>query len=241
MHATQQNMKCRGCGKRFLKGAALLNHIEKNQCPVIHNQDLETQRAIVAISMEKISSMKSTTPTLSSFGDMGSSTGGSSVSGGVSVPASLIDITEDPEELSMNMPTLTRILSNSSSAVSTTTVRDQNYENGFPALETPQSGPEAYKGSSKDFDAIGNHSNPNGKGSSSGQETPAENKSWAKAMFPNAAPTPAPEGWEPASGSDSGFIKTVSASDLQYNHFRIMDFKSHSLDGLYHCPFPKCE
>lgn len=54
MHATQQNIKCRGCSKLFLQGAALMAHIERSQCPVIHRAEFETQRAMVALTMEHL-------------------------------------------------------------------------------------------------------------------------------------------------------------------------------------------
>lgn len=223
MHVTAQNIVCRGCGKKFLKGAALVQHIEKNQCPHINRADFETQRALVAVNMHKMSNMDVDEMGLLSF--TASTIGDQSVGGGVPIEAdSLLDNDETADDLNLNMPGLARILSDSSSATSAASVaRTKKYENNFPALGAAPKIEEKAK--------------PKG-------EAPTENGSqggtWAQRHFPNAPKTPASADWQQDSVSDPSLISTLNPLTGQKGHFRIMDLQRNPLDGNFHCPFEQC-
>ena len=225
MHAAEQNINCRGCGKHFAKGAALLSHIEKNQCPGIQDLDFETQRALIANDMQIESNKES-----DEFGilSLRATTIADSSVGGVPIADSILDNEETPDELNANMPTLSRILSNGSSATSSASVaRSKAYQNSYPAL-----GSDA-KGKGKE----------NGKSKIDPTATDADQpvaESWAKRHFPDAPKTPAPADWTPIMSSESGYADTVDAADGKVGHFRIADLKPDSTDGKYHCPFLNC-
>lgn len=224
MHVTAQNISCRGCDKKFLKGAALVQHIEKNQCPHINRADFETQRALVAVNMHKISNMDPDDMGL--FTLTASTAGDQSVGGGVPIEAeSLLDNAEAADDLNMNMPGLARILWNSSSSTSTASAaRTKQYQSNFPLLgaEPKLKG----KGVEKD-------------------EAPKENVSqggtWAQRHFPDAPKTPASADWNENPRSDSSFVSTLNPITGQRGHFRIMDLMRNPLDGNYHCPFEQCK
>ena len=44
MHDAQQNIKCAGCSRSFVRAGALIAHIENNECPVINFGDVEAKR-----------------------------------------------------------------------------------------------------------------------------------------------------------------------------------------------------
>lgn len=44
MHATPQNLKCPGCGTKFVRAGSFIAHLEMRQCPVIHKEDFELAR-----------------------------------------------------------------------------------------------------------------------------------------------------------------------------------------------------
>jgi hypothetical protein len=224
MHVTSQNICCRGCGKKFLKGAALVQHIERNQCPHINRADFETQRALVAVNMHKISNMDTDDAGLLSFA--ASTAGDQSVGGGVPVEAeSLLDNEEAVENLNMNMPSLAKVLSSSSSAMSAATV----------------AGNKAYDAS---YPALGSEPKPKGKGkekAGAGKENVSQGATWAQQHFPDAPKTPAPADWQQVSSSETGIVSTVDPLTGQKGHFRIMDLKRNPLDSNFHCPFDQCK
>lgn len=223
MHVTAQNIVCRGCGKKFLKGAALVQHIEKNQCPHINRADFETQRALVAVNMHKMSNMDAEEMGLLSF--TASTVGDQSVGGGVPIELdSLLDNEEAADDLNLNMPGLARVLSDSSSATSGLSgARTRIYEDSFPTL--------------------GAEPKPKEKGKQKG-EAPKDNVSqggsWAQRYFPNAPKTPASADWRRDSASDPSLISTLNPLTGQKGHFRIMDLQRNPMDGNYHCPFEQC-
>lgn len=219
MHVTAQNICCRGCGKKFLKGAALVQHIERNQCPHINRADFETQRALVAVNMHKISRMDADEVLLS----FAPSTAGDLSEGGVRLERdSLLD--EAADDLNMNMPGLAGVVSNSSSTTSgPSAVRSKAYENNYPVLGSePKS-----KGKGKEKDGVNNENGSHGA-------------TWAQQYFPNAPKTPASAGWQPVHLSESGIVSTVDPLTGQTGHFRVMDLQRNSLDSSYHCPFDGC-
>ena len=223
MHVTAQNIVCRGCGKKFLKGAALVQHIEKNQCPHINRADFETQRALVAVNMHKMSNMDAEEMGLLSF--TASTVGDQSVGGGVPIELdSLLDNEEAADDLNLNMPGLARVLSDSSSATSALSgAHTRIYEDNFPSLGAEPKLKE--------------------KGKQRG-EAPKDNVSqagtWAQRHFPNAPKTPASTDWQRDSASDPSLISTLNPLTGQKGHFRIMDLQRNPVDGNYHCPFEQC-
>ena len=222
MHAHEQNIKCRGCGKVFLKGAALLSHIENCHCPGINKSDFETQRAMVASTMHTSSNAGRREHDMLSFA---TSTVADSVGGGVRLDElSLLDDTEPPENLSEPPPRF----GSPSNQLSTLTpkesiARNTLYEGNYPKLGTEPKG--------------------KGKGSTASTTGQKENESmaesWVQHNFPNARPTPAPRGWTPVP-SESGFQNTIDPANGQPGHFRVMDLKRDPLTGNYRCPFDKC-
>ena len=223
MHVTAQNIVCRGCGKKFLKGAALVQHIEKNQCPHINRADFETQRALVAVNMHKMSNMDVDEIGLLSF--TASTIGDQSVGGGVPIEAdSLLDNDETADDLNLNMPGLARVLSDSSSATSAASVaRTKKYENNFPALDAA---PKIEEKAKQKGEAPKENGLPGG--------------TWAQRHFPNAPKTPASADWQQDSASDPSFVSTLNPLTGQKGHFRIMDLQRNPLDGNFHCPFEQC-
>lgn len=222
MHAHEQNIKCRGCGKVFLKGAALMSHIEKSQCPGINKSDFETQRAMVAITMHNISNADDRDPDMMSFA---TSTAADSVGGGVRIEdLSLLDDTETPDALDEPLPRFGSPSSHSSNMTSKEhTARNTLYESNYPK---PGSEPKG-KGKGSNASTTGR------KGDGSMIE------SWVEHNFPGAAQTPAPPGWAPPS-SENGFLNTIDPATGQPGHFRVMDLKRDPLTGHYQCPFLKC-
>lgn len=221
---TAQNICCRGCNKKFLKGAALVQHIEKNQCPHINRADFETQRALVAVNMHKISNMDADEMGLLSFTT--STVGDQSVGGGVPIEVdSLLDNEEAVDDLNMNMPSLARVLSNSSSATSAASVaRTKTYENSFPVLGAEPK----LKGKGKEKDEVQ-------------KDNVSQGGTWAQQHFPNAPKTPASADWQQVPSSDSGFGSTIDPLTGQKGHFRIMDLQRNPLDSNFHCPFEQCK
>lgn len=222
MHVTSQNISCRGCGKKFLKGAALVHHIERNQCPHINRADFETQRAMVAVNMHKMSNTEAEDVGLLSFAP--STTGDLSVGGGVPIEAdSLLDNEETADELNMNMPGLARVLSNSSSTTSAASVaRSKAYDNRYPVLGSEPK----MKGKGKEKEGA--------------QKENVSQRTWAQQHFPNAPMTPVPADWQQIPPSETGFVSTIDPLTGQIGHFRIMDLQPNPMDSNFHCPFDQC-
>lgn len=202
-----------------------MSHIEKNQCPNINKSDFETQRALVAITMDHLTNSNRLDTDLTAFT---ASTVGDSLEGGVLLEElTLLDDGDAPLSLGSAMPS-----SGSPSNVSSTSTSKANpvnnklYESNYPTLGSQ---PPA-----KDI----------GKSKASGADENLAQKSWASHNFPGAPDTPAPPGWQPIPSSETGFlstINTVNPLNGQISHFRLMDLKINPLDGQYHCPFLKCE
>ncbi|KAL8669351.1 MAG: hypothetical protein Q9168_006056 [Polycauliona sp. 1 TL-2023] len=100
MHASSHNVKCRACDVTFAKGAALLQHFEKNECRPkdkagISADHFEAQRAAMAMILQT-SNLDRAGPTEIIGGSLnrlesvafGGSVAGSSVYGGVPIEAS---------------------------------------------------------------------------------------------------------------------------------------------------------
>lgn len=154
-----------------------------------------------------------------------STVGDQSVGGGVPISESLMDNEEPVDELNMNMPSLARVLSNSTSTTSAASVaRTQTYENSFPVLGSEPK----LKGKGKEKDEVG-------------KENVSQRGTWAQQHFPNAPKTPAPADWQPVSSSESGFVSTLDPLTGQKGHFRIMDLQRNPFDSNYHCPFDQCK
>lgn len=222
MHAHEQNIKCRGCGKVFLKAGALLSHIEKNQCPGINRAQFETHRAMVAIRMDNMSNANNRDENPVSFA---TSTVGDSLGGGVRLDdLSLLDENETPDDLGEPLPTFESGSSGSSTSASKDhPVRGKLYESNYPVLGSEPKGKRT-----------------NSKASTTGgREGISVNESWVNHNFPDAPKTPAPPGWVP-SASESSFLRTINPSNGQLGQFSLLDLKRDSFSGFYHCPFLKC-
>ncbi|MCJ1423836.1 hypothetical protein MMC29_001721 [Sticta canariensis] len=218
---SEGGLKRHGCGKIFLKGAALMSHIEKSQCPGINQSDFETQRALVAISMHNHSNRDDRDQDLVSFV---SSTVTDSVVGGVRIDGlSILDNTESPDALGEPLPSFE---DDDSSSTSTShqkhPVRNKLYESNYPTLGSV----------------------PSVKSNYSNASTAGENKnakeSWVDHNFPDAPATPAPSGWQAVSPSKPGFLSTINPADGTHGHFRNMDLKRDHVTGFFMCPFIKC-
>lgn len=204
-----------------------MSHIENNKCPMIGVSDFQTQRAIVANNMHMISNEEKEELGLMSFRH---STVGESSVGGVAIASSILDDEEPAEDLNMNMPSLSRVLSNGSSATSTASVaQTKAYHNSYPALGSEPKSKAKSKMSST-------------PGPMSAQEGGAVAETWAKHNFPNAPNTPVTadwkQDWKPE--SNSGYINTTNAANGKHGHFRLADIKRDPVDGHYHCPFDGC-
>lgn len=220
MHAHEQNIKCRGCDKIFLKGAALMSHIEKSQCPGINKADFETQRALVAISMHNLSNADKRDQDLVSFA---SSTVADSVGGGVRIEGlSILDNTESPDALGEPLPVFDDDDSSTSTSHQKQPVRNKLYESNYPTLGSVPS-------------VKGNRSNA----STTGKNNDAK-ESWVDHNFPDAPATPAPSGWQAVPPSETGFSNTINPMNGLTGHFRAMDLKRDDMTGKYMCPFLKC-
>lgn len=165
MHATQQNIKCRGCSKLFLQGAALMAHIERSQCPVIHKAEFETQRAMVALTMEHLTKVGE--PDLQMDPAL---TDDTLDGGGVRLDGE--SVADDDDDL------LGGSLSDAST-VSAPRAVGSTYADEFPAL----GGKSIGKGIAEP-EELENEENGSSK-----------NQSWASRFYPNAPKTPAPPGW----------------------------------------------
>lgn len=232
MHAHEQNITCRGCGKVFLKGAALLSHIEKNQCPGINKEDFETHRAMVAIAMHNLSNSDKNDEDPLSFP---TSTAGDSLGGGVRLDdLSLLDENETRDALGEALPTFGSHSSQSSASTSKDQpLRTELYESNYPTLGSEP------KGKTKRSEA--STTTKRSEASTTGEsEDVRVNESWVSHNFPDAPQTPAPPGWARAPSSETGFLSTINPANGQLGHFRIMDLKRDVVTGHYYCPFLKC-
>lgn len=219
----QQNIKCRGCGKVFLKGAALLNHVEKSQCPGISCSDLETGRALVALGMH----IASNTPEYDHDLPMAPSTAGDSVGGGVRLEdLSLLDDMDVPESLRSVMPSLGSVSSSSSKSTSMARpVQNVLYNCNYPAIGNEPQGkktPKYQRSIAGDTDTMSEHG------------------SWVSHNFPDAAPTPAPAGWEPAR-SESSFATTVDPISGHRIRKQQIIVPRDIVTGKFYCPWNNCK
>ena len=220
MHAHEQNIKCRGCGKVFLKGAALLSHIEKSQCPGINKTDFDTQRALVAISMHNQSQMGNPDQDLVSFA---SSTVADSVGGGVRLDGlSILDNTDSPDALGEPLPSFDDDASSTSTSHQKRPVRNKLYESNYPTLGSVPS-------------VKSNRSNS----STAGKNNDAK-ESWVDHNFPDAPATPAPSGWQANPPSESGFLSTVNPVSGTSGRALSMDLRRDEITGLFKCPYLRC-
>ena len=223
MHAMQQNIKCRGCGKVFLKGAALLNHVEKSQCPGISVSDLETGRALVALGMHISSNVADEEQDF----PFAPSTVAESVGGGVPLePDSLLDDMDVPESLPSVMQSVGGSVSSSSSKSTSRArpARNVLYDCNYPALGKQPKGKEILK---------------NPRSMTGDTDDMSERESWAIHNFPDALPTPAPPGWKSAP-SESSYISTIDPITGHGTRKQQITVPRDIVTGEFYCPWSDC-
>lgn len=140
-------------------------HIERSQCPVIHKAEFETQRAMVALTMEHLTKVGE--PDLQMDPAL---TDDTLDGGGVRLDGE--SVADDDDDL------LGGSLSDAST-VSAPRAVGSTYADEFPAL----GGKSIGKGIAEP-EELENEENGSSK-----------NQSWASRFYPNAPKTPAPPGW----------------------------------------------
>ncbi len=228
-----------------------MSHIEKSQCPVIHKAEFETQRAMVALTMEHITrnGVKADAEIqVDQFDPLEPSLPNAKLQGGgVSLAGlSLVDHDE----------ALDGIFTDSSSPVNRT------YADKFPVLGGEPKGKGVVRPIRGQFSILGSEpkekqavkpavsqfpsleSKPKEKEvakpitSHLGEED--QGHTWAKRIFLNATPTPPPPEWvSPA--SEFEFRSAINPLNGQRSHFRLADIKRDPYTGMFHCPMNKCE
>lgn len=237
MHATQQNVECRGCHKTFQKGAALLVHFEMNQCaPLkaynnpdehVHQKDmLEAQRALMAVelSMQQQEDTRSPWPSNTQAGT--ESIVSDSADGGVRLQPSLMDdpVSEQSHDMGNLQPALLAFPDTSDTASMASTSTVQGLGGNWPVVGSTVKG--------------------KGKAEGTGRRMSVQSSGpWANEPFPNVSNKPMPSDTTAASAkftaasldsrvpSESGIHSVPSGRLLQPD----------GLDNIFHCPFPKCE
>ncbi|KAL8822420.1 MAG: hypothetical protein Q9191_006847, partial [Dirinaria sp. TL-2023a] len=244
MHAGQQNVQCRACHRTFAKGAALLLHFELNQCNEIkanNNVDmvvdqkamLEAHRAMMALELhmrEGIDFSKKRGDT----SEAPSTAMTESVDGGVRIPTSLLDDQEDEQELDEMIDLQSPILP--SNAVSS--------QHSNTVLVPSRSASSQHSDTASVADTI--RDIPNGKERQASISS-SDTNTWSKRLFPGAKATPYTGEWAAASEKAES-VKTTPTNLNSVNPtesgITIIEqgkrLEKDSLDGLYHCCFPKC-
>lgn len=248
MHGSAHNIKCKGCNVTFAKGAALLLHFEHDLCspkekPGISAERFESQRAGVAMVMQARNKKQDEQGESGSLDTLpGIPFGGSvapSTVGGVPIePAEQPDILMNDDDIqSIHFPPLSKASeerppSPTESNASTNLLIS---EHRYPALNadnlamlnkknyneetTPKASEAGWPLIGKDKDDITER---------------MSNMSMSARLFPNAKPTPMPEGFVPPSiqPSRSGYSNLDFTNSIQLH--------PNAATGLWECPYYKC-
>lgn len=238
MHATQQNVECRGCHKTFPKGAALLLHFETNQCaPLkaynnpdeqVHQKDmLEAQRALMAVELsmqQQEDTRRGPWPSTTQAGT--ESIISDSADGGVRLQPSLMDdpVSEQSHGMGNLQPALLAFPDSSDTASMASTSTVQGHGGNWPVVGSTFNGKSKAEGTGRrmSVQSAGPWSNevfPNASNSPMPADTTAPSAKYTAASLDSRAP------------SESGINSVPSGRLLQPD----------GLDNIFHCPFPKCE
>lgn len=189
-----------------------MSHIERSQCPVIHKAEFETQRAMVALTMEHLTKVGE--PDLQMDPAMTDDDPLDALEGGVRLDEASDE--DDDDDL------LGGSVSGASTASAPRAV-GSTYADAFPTLGgQPKgkgiAGPEEWEDEEN--------------------ESP-KNQPWANRLYPNAPKTPAPPGW--TSNTEFEYRSSIDPMNGQRSHFRLADIKRDVHTGMFHCPMKSCE
>lgn len=189
-------------------------HIEKSQCPVIHKAEFETQRAMVALTMEHLTKVGE--PDLQvepGQTDDSLDDGGVRLDGG-SVRLDVRSVAEDEDLLGGSL--------SGASTVSAPRAVGSTYADVFPTLGGQPKG----KGIAR-------------PGELEKDENDSSQPSWANRFYPSAPRTPAPPGW--TSNTEFEYRSAIDPMNGHRTHFRLADIKRDVYSGMFHCPMKSCE
>lgn len=186
-------------------------HIERSQCPVIHKAEFETQRAMVALTMEHLTKVGD--PDLQMEPMEPALTEDPLDGGGVRLDGN--SIADDDDLLGGSV--------SGASTVSAPRLVDSTYADAYPVLGGQPKG--------KGIAEPGERENEGNKSSN--------NQPWANRFYPNAPRTPAPPGWK--SNTEFEYRSSIDPMNGQRAHFRLADIKRDVYTGMFHCPMKSCE
>ena len=248
MHATDQNVKCPGCGYIFEKGAGLIMHIHEGRCNSrggpnaerLTQFDLLGNRARAALFMDEISHRPSNTSALiaamqpSEAGDFQSVD--ESV-GGVALTRSLLD--DDTPYGGTVGPASTLARTSTETESGQSTVKDEGPvapdmadTTGWPSLEDSKA-----KGKKKEEPVI------QGLGALTLRDSTGPFLDPKASAF-YTKPTPVLGDWGDPTMPD--YRRSILPSESGSQHlirtdWDAMQFARHGLDGMYYCPFTSCK
>lgn len=252
MHATEQNIKCPGCGYIFEKGASLIAHIYANQCNNrggglsngVNELKIRETRAAAALHMNQLLNRPSETGALiaamqpSETGDFQSVDG--SV-GGVALTPSFLDADIPNSENIEAASTMAGTLNVGDDGQNTVKDRGSVGPNMPDTADWPTVEDSKAKGKKNQGSVI------QGLGAltvrdfnGSGPKSPG----LSEALIPGIKPIPAIGEWTAPTMPD--FRRNIVPSQSGSQHiirtdWDAMKFERHGLDGHYHCPFTGCK
>lgn len=186
-------------------------HIERSQCPVIHKAEFETQRAMVALTMEHLTKVGE--PDL----HIDPANTDDALEGGVRLDDASVE--DDDDDL------LGGSVSGASTVSAPRTV-GSSYADAFPALGGQSKGKAiAEPGEWEDEE--------------NEEDESSKSQPWANRFYPNAPQTPAPPGW--TSNTEFEYRSSIDPMNGQRSHFRLADIKRDFHTGMFHCPMKSCE
>ena len=232
MHRSKTEVHCPSCNDKFNNGAGLIQHIESGRCGQKEGQGLsdheifrfQFSRAKVHWDMQQIQMALPERAYASTIAPTGSSIDGSESHGGVSIPTqSLLDDTEADDD--------TTIASSNQTAAGSMAVlaRNRGHTPGKPnAYEWPTI-------TGKRGEALDDNDDKIATDSAWGQGA-------SKALFPNAASTPAPQDWRPP-GSLDLFSEREVIDPVTQEKTKVLELEiqANTIDGRFNCPFKNCE
>ncbi|KAL2037468.1 hypothetical protein N7G274_009749 [Stereocaulon virgatum] len=251
MHATEQNIKCPGCGYIFEKGAGLVAHIYANQCTnrggglsnSVNELKIRESRAAAALHINQLLNRPSETGALiaamqpSETGDFQSING--SV-GGVALTPSYLDADIPNSENIEAASTMTGTSNVGDDGQSPVRGRGSVGLKMVDTVDWPTVEDSKAMGKKKERSVIQGLGaltmrDSNGSGPKTGG---------SEAHIPGIKPIPAIGEWTAPTMPD--FRRNIIPSESGSEHiirtdWDAMKFERHGLDGHYHCPFTGCK
>ena len=251
MHATEQNIKCPGCGYIFEKGAGLIAHIYANQCDnrggglsnSVNELKIRETRAAAALHMNQLLNRPSETGALiaamqpSETGDFRSVDGSA---GGVALTPSYLDADIPNSE---NVAASTIMRTSNVGDDGQTTFKDGGSvgPNMADIVDWPTVEDSKVMGKKKEGSVIQGLGALTVRDSNgSGLKSPG----LSEALIPGIKPIPEIGEWTAPTMPD--FRRNIVPSESGSLHiirtdWDAMKFERHGLDGHYHCPFTGCK